>query len=149
MKGAVKAVDGVSFDLKRGETMGLVGESGCGKTTTAFAVTRLLPNNGEIVGGSIRFNNMIVGRSYLATELNEALKRPTWFADVQEMLAEGGAALQEIRAGIAERQGRLAAMQATLLNPATAQTGAPSGATPEAARALESEIEFLEGEAME
>src|SRR2546426_4825867 len=149
MKGTVKAVDGVSFDLKRGETMGLVGESGCGKTTTAYAVTRLLPNNGEIVGGSIRFNNMIVGRSYLATELNEALKRPTWFEEVQGMLAEGEAALQEIQAGIAERQARLAAIQATLVNKDGAAAGPPSGAALEAARALESEIEILEGEAME
>ncbi|MCY3796044.1 MAG: ABC transporter ATP-binding protein [Gammaproteobacteria bacterium] len=41
--GAVKAVDGVSFHLRRGETLGLVGESGCGKSTTALAVLRMLP----------------------------------------------------------------------------------------------------------
>jgi peptide/nickel transport system ATP-binding protein/oligopeptide transport system ATP-binding protein len=47
--GAVKAVDGVSFDVKRGETLGLVGESGCGKSTTARLITRLL----DPTGGSI------------------------------------------------------------------------------------------------
>ena len=48
--GHVKAVDGVTFDLKRGETLGLVGESGCGKTTVAKALVRLVPaHEGEVV----------------------------------------------------------------------------------------------------
>jgi len=42
-RGVVKAVDGVSFALKRGEVLGLVGESGCGKSLTALSVMRLLP----------------------------------------------------------------------------------------------------------
>lgn len=53
--GWVKAVDGVSFSIDSGETMGLVGESGCGKTTAAYAITQLLPPNGRIIGGRIFF----------------------------------------------------------------------------------------------
>ncbi len=52
----VKAVDGVSFDLNEGETLGLVGESGCGKSVSALSILRLIPNPpGEIIGGEIFF----------------------------------------------------------------------------------------------
>jgi oligopeptide/dipeptide ABC transporter ATP-binding protein len=51
----IKAVDGVSFTLNDGETLGLVGESGCGKTTTCLSIVGLLPPAGRIVGGSIEF----------------------------------------------------------------------------------------------
>ena len=52
----VKAVDGISFTLDEGETLGLVGESGCGKTTTCLSIVGLLPPAARIVGGSIDFN---------------------------------------------------------------------------------------------
>ncbi len=52
---AVKAVDGVSFSLEEGETLGLVGESGCGKTTTCHTIFRLLPSAGRIISGRIEF----------------------------------------------------------------------------------------------
>jgi oligopeptide/dipeptide ABC transporter ATP-binding protein len=51
----VKAVDGVSFTLDEGETIGLVGESGCGKTTTCMSIVGLLPAGARIAGGSILF----------------------------------------------------------------------------------------------
>ena len=54
--GIVRAVDGVSFDLNPGEMLGIVGESGCGKSVTALSILRLIaPETGRIVGGSIRF----------------------------------------------------------------------------------------------
>ena len=53
---SLRAVDGVSFDLRRGETLGLVGESGCGKTTTVLGIMRLLPPGGRIVSGSVWFD---------------------------------------------------------------------------------------------
>ncbi|TNC52916.1 ATP-binding cassette domain-containing protein [Rubellimicrobium rubrum] len=56
--GAVKAVDGVSFDILPGETLGLVGESGCGKSTTGRAVLRLH----DITSGSIRLDGTEIGR---------------------------------------------------------------------------------------
>lgn len=52
-RGELKAVDGVSFDLERGECLGLVGESGCGKTTSALSICNLLPKEGYIHGGEI------------------------------------------------------------------------------------------------
>ncbi|MBA2396838.1 MAG: ABC transporter ATP-binding protein [Ktedonobacteraceae bacterium] len=55
--GVVKAVDDVSFTIKHGETLGVVGESGCGKSVTALSIMRLVANPpGKIVGGEINFN---------------------------------------------------------------------------------------------
>jgi peptide/nickel transport system ATP-binding protein len=70
LDGVVRAVDGVSFSVRRGETLGIVGESGCGKSVTALSVLRLLQKGtGRIVGGSVRFE----GRE-LTTLSDEAIK---------------------------------------------------------------------------
>ena len=68
--GVVRAVDGVSFHLSPGETLGIVGESGCGKSVTALSILRLIaPETGRIVGGSIRF-----GGRELTTLSNEEMR---------------------------------------------------------------------------
>ena len=68
VQGYVKAVDGVSFKLRRGHTMGLVGESGCGKSTTGRTILRLA---GEKTGGDVLFNGREV-YSLNAKELHDA-----------------------------------------------------------------------------
>jgi oligopeptide/dipeptide ABC transporter ATP-binding protein len=71
--GTVKAVDGVSFTLDDGEALGIAGESGCGKTTTALSLVRLLPSNATIVEGSIKlFGIDLVPKS------ENALRRYRW-----------------------------------------------------------------------
>ena len=55
-KGIIPAVDDISFDIYKGETLGLVGESGCGKSVTAHSIMRLIPEpTGKIKGGQILF----------------------------------------------------------------------------------------------
>lgn len=56
-RGPVRAVEGVSFQVKKGEAMGLAGESGCGKTTVALSLLKILPPGGRIVGGKILFKD--------------------------------------------------------------------------------------------
>jgi peptide/nickel transport system ATP-binding protein len=65
--GEARALDGVSFSLERGRVLGLVGESGCGKSMTALSILRLVPSPGRITGGSIRFE----GRELLALREHE------------------------------------------------------------------------------
>ncbi len=68
--GIVKAVDGVTFDVYAGETLGIVGESGCGKSVTSLSVMRLLDEKGEIAGGKIIFE----GRDVMAIPESQMMK---------------------------------------------------------------------------
>jgi len=69
--GVVKSVDGVSFDIPLGKTVGVVGESGCGKSVTSLSLMQLLQRpQGQIVKGSIRFNT--------GTEVYDIAKTPTY-----------------------------------------------------------------------
>ncbi|HLE53857.1 MAG TPA: ABC transporter ATP-binding protein [Thermoplasmata archaeon] len=69
----MRAVDDVSFSLEKGESLGLAGESGCGKTTTALSIIRLLPKNGRIVDGHIWY-----GDQDLAAIKEADLRRIRW-----------------------------------------------------------------------
>ena len=71
--GTVKAVDGVSFELHDGEALGIAGESGCGKTTTALSLLRLLPANAKVVEGSVKLFGID-----LAQKSENALRRYRW-----------------------------------------------------------------------
>ena len=69
--GTIRAVDGVSYDVQEGETVALVGESGCGKTVSALSIMRLImPPAGRIVGGQVLFK----GRDVLALD-EESMRR--------------------------------------------------------------------------
>ncbi len=62
LRGVVKAVDNVSFNLERGEVLGIAGESGCGKSTLAWTLLGLIPPPGRIAGGSIRLDGIEITR---------------------------------------------------------------------------------------
>ena len=69
-QGVLRAVDGVSFTIDRGEVLGLVGESGCGKSVTSLSIMRLVPPPGRIAGGKVLFE----GEDLLAKD-GEAMRR--------------------------------------------------------------------------
>ncbi len=78
-QGTVKAVDGVDLNIPRGRTIGVVGESGCGKSITARSILQIVDQPGRIVGGNILFRRMVQrnGDSKMFEEIDLARLRPT------------------------------------------------------------------------
>ncbi len=74
IKGVVRAVDNVSFSLRKGEVLGIAGESGCGKSTTAYSIIRLVPPPGRIVKGEIYFE----GKDVLKMSKEEFRTKIRW-----------------------------------------------------------------------
>src|SRR5260221_4037453 len=88
-RGVIKAVDGMSFSLRRGETLAIVGESGCGKSMTALSLMRLVPEPpGKIVGGSVKLD----GKELL--RLDEAAVRAVRGNHISVILQEAMNSLQ-------------------------------------------------------
>ena len=85
--GGLKAVDGVSFDIKKGEVFGLVGESGCGKTTTGRSIIRLY----NITSGNIYFKGQRVGAGTLSYKKDIEKAKKQYQADVAAIKAEKSA----------------------------------------------------------
>ena len=87
-EGVVRAVDGVDFTVRRGKTLGVLGESGCGKSVTGFSILRLVQSPGRIVAGEILYyGQSTVGDGALAAPLDLVRCNPT------------GAQMQSIRGG--------------------------------------------------
>jgi peptide/nickel transport system ATP-binding protein len=72
-KKPVRAVEEVSFTIDKQETLGVAGESGCGKTTTAYSILRILPENGKIIGG-----NVILDGEELTSKSEEEMRQIRW-----------------------------------------------------------------------
>ena len=89
-EGVVKAVDGVSFAVQKGRTLGLVGESGCGKSVTAMSITRLISPPGRIAGGEVLLN----GRNL--TTLSEQEMRAVRGAQIAMIFQEPMTALNPV-----------------------------------------------------
>jgi peptide/nickel transport system ATP-binding protein len=88
--GIARAVDGLDFDVRAGETMALLGESGCGKSMTAGALMRLLPDVGYIAAGSVR----LAGREL--TALTEAQMRASRGSDMAMIFQEPATSLNPV-----------------------------------------------------
>jgi oligopeptide/dipeptide ABC transporter ATP-binding protein len=67
--GIIKAVDGATFNIRRGRTLGVIGESGCGKSVTARAILRMVPRPGKVVGGEIFYHRKVQSNGSEMTDI--------------------------------------------------------------------------------
>jgi peptide/nickel transport system ATP-binding protein len=67
--GIVKAVDGATFEIRRGQTVGVIGESGCGKSMTAKAIMQMVPKPGKIVGGEVLYHRRVQSNGSEVTDV--------------------------------------------------------------------------------
>ncbi len=117
-RGTIVAVDGVSFDVQEGEAVGLVGESGCGKSMTLRAILGLLPRGGRVTGGRVLFRGTdlreldarrlrdVRGRS-ISMVFQEPMTALNPVMPVGEQIAEGPVA----HLGVSRRSGRSEALE--------------------------------------
>ncbi len=87
--GIVKGVDGVTFDIKRGQTLGIIGESGCGKSVTARAILQMIPKPGKITNGQVLYYRKVRGNGQSET---------TEIVNITK-LDPDGSTIREIRGG--------------------------------------------------
>jgi oligopeptide/dipeptide ABC transporter ATP-binding protein len=116
--GVVKAVDGVSFEVRRGEILGLVGESGCGKSVTSLSILRLVSPPGKIDGGEILFE----GRDLLGLNTAEMtamrgdrismiFQQPTSSLNPVFKVGDQIAEVLQIHQGLSKKEGRARAVE--------------------------------------
>jgi peptide/nickel transport system ATP-binding protein len=75
-EGVVRAVEGVDFEMKQGSTLGIVGESGCGKSVTAFSILQIIGKPGKIIGGKILLHRAVEGNPQLTDVIDLAALNP-------------------------------------------------------------------------
>lgn len=114
LEGAVKAVNGVDLNLPRGKTVGLVGESGCGKSTVALAIMRLVPRPGKIVGGTILLKEQknLLGvkedemRRMRGKDISMIFQNPTTYLNPVMKVGDQVAEIITIHQGLSKREAR-------------------------------------------
>jgi peptide/nickel transport system ATP-binding protein len=95
-EGVVYAIDDLDLDIRQGETLGIVGETGSGKTMTALAILRLIPYPGKIESGSIAFLDKDLGRELELLKLTEDRMRSIRGNKISMVFQEPGAALNPV-----------------------------------------------------
>ncbi|CAG0934604.1 Oligopeptide transport ATP-binding protein OppD [Thermoflexales bacterium] len=117
-EGVVKAVDGVSFEVRRGEILGLVGESGCGKSVTSLSILRLIAPPGQIDGGEILYE----GRNLLELNTSEMtamrgdriamiFQQPTSSLNPVFKVGDQIAEVLQIHQGLSKKEGQARAVE--------------------------------------